>query len=138
MFPRGFGRPADARASWPDTMREMTVVVDEPGRSIEIIMPDAEIIRRQATIAEVTELDRVIGWIQDYALNCRVRGIRVGVVNSVWLGMLHGPVSGRRLLSWRKIGKRLGVSRETARRWYDQAIDRIAAMVNAQDRRQGG
>jgi hypothetical protein len=132
LFPLGFGRPQGHRSGWPEVMREMVLIVTEegPGKGVEVILPPPEIIRYRASIREHTELDEVIGWIQDYAIYCRKKNIRVGFVNVLWLGMRRHPMSGKQLRSWRRIGKDLGVDHKTANRWYDEGIERICVLQN--------
>lgn len=128
MFPRGFGKPMGYKSCLPEPLREMVIYVNEDGKGLEIILPEPEAMKARASIREVTELDTVIGWIQDYALYCRAKNIRKGCIDVMWLGMLHHPASGRRLYSWRKLAKKMGVAEITIRRWYSDGIDRISLM----------
>lgn len=133
LYPRGFGRPQGAKSTWPDTLPEkiIDVIKDEEGKhlGIEIIMPDVKRYKEMASLKEQTELDIVIDWIQDYALYCMERGIRVGCVNALWLGMRRKS-NGEQQISWVRISEIIGCSDKTAKDWYEQGIDRIKAIQN--------
>ncbi len=128
MFPVGFGRPQGHRSGWPETMKEMIIFMQDDGKGLEIIMPEMEVLKARASLREVTELDEVIGWIQDYASYCRRRNIRPACVQLLWDAMRHHHVSGRRIWSWRRLGRKYQISHETARRWYEDGVSRIAML----------
>lgn len=126
LFPIGFGKPQGHRSNWPEAARELIVYMQDDGKGLEIIMPDVEVMREKASMREVTELEEVIGWIQDYASYCKRRNIRAACVQLMWDAMRHHRLTGRRIWSWRRLGKKYGISYETARNWYEGGISRIA------------
>jgi hypothetical protein len=129
MLPRGFGSAPGVKSTWPETMREMLVFMNDEGDGLEIIMPELEEVKPKPSLREITELETVFDWMVDLASYCRRREL-LHLVPAVWLGMLHHPVTGKRIYSWKRLGKRLGRSRQTAERWYEDGIRIITRNQN--------
>jgi hypothetical protein len=136
MYPSGFGRPRGYISAWPEVLRELVIVVTEEGpeKGIEIILPDMEQAKVRPSLKQVTELEMICDWIVDLALYCKERKMP-WIARTVWIAMLHHPVHERRLMGWRKIGKKLHVSHETARRWYGDGIEIITKLQNAKPKK---
>lgn len=129
MFPRGFGTPQGHRSTWPDVMREMVICVDQVGRSLEVIMPDMDILKAKATTKQITELEMVFDWMITLSNYQRRNGLG-NISKVIWLAMLHHPVTGKRLFGWKRISKKMTISHMTAKRWYFNGIDIITRELN--------
>jgi hypothetical protein len=71
-------------------------------------------------------MDEAFGWVglipQDKFVLRRIVGAR----------SLVGPITGRHLYPWRRLGTLLGADHKAVQRWHGQGIDIIVAGVNAQ------
>lgn len=129
MFPRGFGRPQGHKSGWPEALKEMLIFMNDEGDGLEIIVPDFEVAKPKPSLREMNELEMVFDWMRGLAAECKRRRIPY-VARTVWLGMLHNPVTGKRCYSWSRIAKRFSVSRPTPKAWYDDGITIITRQLN--------
>lgn len=130
MLPRGFGCPQGHRSCWPETLKEMLVFMNEEGDGLEIIMPENDRIKLRPSLRQMNEYEKVMDWMIDLALHCRKKEIP-WVINTVWLAMLRYPVCERRVLSWRRIGRKFGKDVKTVQKYYQDGIRIITRLQNA-------
>lgn len=125
MLPRGFGSPQGHRSGWPETLKEMMVFMNEEGDGLEIIMPEIERVRLKPSLRQMNELEMVLDWLVYLGAHCRDRKIP-WVATTVWCGMLHHPITGRKIFSGRRLARKFHVSEASVRRWYSDGIDIIS------------
>lgn len=132
MGPQGFGKPKGYMSGWPEVLREMVLLVHTEGdnKGIEVIMPEVMKVRQYANTKQATELEMVFDWMLLLANYCKDKHMRI-IPRTVWIGMLHNPVTDRRLFSWRRIGKETFCCHLTAKKRYLEGIEIIARLLNA-------
>ncbi|MFT8483349.1 MAG: DUF6362 family protein [Gluconobacter cerinus] len=109
-------RPSGARGFWPD------IVPDE--EDLEWAR-DSDILPPRPTPDDVSRMDLVFSWLTFLGERNENREVRL----VVQLYMRVHPISGKHLLSWEKIGRKLGIGRNTAQRRYLTACCLIAEKI---------
>lgn len=114
-------RPGQACSAWPDILQNFWDVFGhaeqadpEERREIEAQMINR--VRVMATSKQITQLDVVLGWL--WWTKGRERRVIVA-------RMLTHPMSDRPVYSWEKIGKKMGASPRTIRRWHEAGVNAI-------------
>lgn len=123
MLPNTGVWPAGYRSCWPEYIREWGDMIEAP--------KEYNPQRIRPTLPQMNELDQVEDWIVGLANHCKIRH-RTEISRTVAAAMLHHPfIEGRRIYSFRKLGKMFGTSNHTAKGWYMHGLRIIADNVNA-------
>ncbi len=80
--------------------------------------------------AQITRMDEALGWIALIPAETVARGRPGGgavLRRIVGARALVGPVSGKHIYSWRRLGDVLGADHKAVQRWHAQAIGLIVA-----------
>lgn len=122
-------RPAQIRSAHPEVVHEAIEAYGWTEEDMPFAAPSARAI---------TRMDEAFGWIALLTLD-------PGRPGSGERWSRHGPAmyrrlilsrsytnprTGRHVFSWRRLGRVLGTSQETARLWHAQALDRLLGAMN--------
>jgi len=123
-MPKG-ALPRDARSNWPDVVRgyedafaALIGASDEVKRDFS---DSHNRVRVSPSAATVGRMDEVLGWLWRIE---EPRKRRLCLSRS----LIH-PVSGRHVVSFRKLGRMFGLHHETMRAWHDRTLAEIAASL---------
>lgn len=105
-------RPAGARSTWPDYLRDLEDLGWD--RESDEFLP-------RPTADQIDRLDVVLTWIP------LIEDRQQKMV--VHMRMIRHPISGDNRWKWEQIGKRLGVSNHTAKARFDGACAVIARQL---------
>ena len=75
--------------------------------------------------AAITRMDQALSWIRFIPVEQRAERRVVGARAMV------NPLNGRHLVSWRALGRELGVEHHTVQTWHSRGIERIAVRLTA-------
>lgn len=109
--------PSGYRSCMPEVKREFSDLIGA-AKENKISMP-------RPSLRAMSELDLAMDWLSHLGFYCRDKNMSY-VARAVSIGMLHHPLSGRRLYSWRAVAEKMHCSKNTAQAWYDDGIEIIA------------
>jgi len=112
--------PAKYKAAWPDYPQEPS---ESYGYNETTMKPP------QPTASDITDWEEVMEWRFRLSKHCR-RKKCLHFARMVVLGSLGDPITGKRLYSWRKIGKMIKRDHKTAKSWYDSGIQMLTDLLN--------
>lgn len=105
-------RPKGYTSGWPEILREFSDMIEAPKQNTPV--------RLRPTMQQMNEYEEVQGWIVGLGVYCQKKRM-TWVAKATALASLHSPVTGRRVLSFAKIARRMDhVSHQTVRNWYEQ------------------
>lgn len=114
--------PAGYRSCNPEVVRDFADMIGVPH--------DDSPQKMRASTAQVTEYEEVMGWIQSLAEYCKQRKM-IYVARAVCHAMPRKVMTGKRVNSWRAIGRRFGgVDHKTAKSWYEEGVSIIVRQIN--------
>ncbi len=112
-MPAGRLKPADAKAQWPDYVRDnFPGLSDLQTNRIRALAPSAE---------EITIVDLII-WLPNLCADPNKRRV------IHFRAQVH-PIRGSHLLTWGWISTKLQIKQHTAKRWYREGLKEIARNV---------
>lgn len=102
--------PAGAGSAWPEVWREAIEAYGWTEEPVRPAIPDA---------AAITRMDATFAWLplipqERYVLR-RLVAVRA---------LVH-PLSGRHLVTWRRLGRIVGADHHAVKRWHAKGIDAI-------------
>jgi len=136
-MPRG-AFPRDARSNWPDVVRgyedAFAALIGAPDEIKQDFSDAHNRVRVTPSALAVGRMDEVLAWLWRID-DPRKRRLCLS------RALIH-PVSGRHMVSYRKLGRIFGLHHETVRAWHDRALADIAvrlteARVSKEPRRAG-
>lgn len=123
-MPRG-ALPRDARSNWPDVVRgyedAFAALIGAPDEVKRDFSEAHNMVRVAPSAPAVGRMDEVLGWLWRVG-NPRMRRLCLS------RALIH-PVSGRHVVSYRKLGRIFGLHHETVRAWHDRALADIAVSL---------
>lgn len=123
-LPRG-SFPKDSRSSWPDAVRgyeDAFVALVGASREVKQDFSDGyNQVRTAPSARSVGQMDEVLDWLWRFG-DARKRRLCLA------RALIH-PLSGRHVVSYRKLGRIFGLHHETARAWHDRALAEIAMFL---------
>lgn len=121
--------PKEYGTAWPEHLREHLDTLEVVDNSLVVINIEKKMPWPKPDSKQISELDQVLTWLTELAVYCNEKKVP-WVIRTVWIAMLHHPITGKRLYSWRKIGKHLGKSQTTAQDWYEHGVSIISRLQN--------
>ena len=126
--------PKDDRSRWPDVVRGYEdAFVALIGASDEV-KQDFSLgynqVRASPSARSVGRMDEVLEWLWRYT-DQRKRRLCLA------RALIH-PVSGRHVVSYRKLGRMFGLHHDTIRAWHDRALAEIAVALTSEKVAKGG
>ena len=126
--------PKDDRSRWPDVVRGYEdAFVALIGASDEV-KQDFSLgynqVRTSPSARSVGRMDEVLEWLWRFT-DQRKRRL------CLTRALIH-PVSGRHVVSYRKLGRMFGLHHETVRAWHDRALADIAGALTDANVAKGG
>ncbi|MGI9386097.1 MAG: hypothetical protein ACR2OX_01575 [Methyloligellaceae bacterium] len=114
--------PMDERARWPEVMRgaedAFVALVGAAAEVKQDFESDRHEVRVSPSVRAVSRMDEVLDWLW-YFKDPRKRRLCIA------RALIH-PVSGRHVVSFRKLGRIFGLHHDTIRVWHDRALSEIA------------
>jgi len=114
--------PRDDRSNWPDIVRgyeDAFAALIGASESVKGDFADGHNrVRVAPGAAAVGRMDEALDWLW------RIDDVRKGRL-CLCRALIH-PVSGRHVVSYRKLGRMFGLHHETMRAWHDRALAQIA------------
>lgn len=117
-------KPSGYKSCMPDHLREWLDVIEVTADSIKVHHAYQDTGWSPPTAKEITEHDRMQGYILSLGVYCQDKGIP-WVSRAVAKSWPHHPMTGRPLISGRKLAKKLQCNYETLRRWKEDGLDII-------------
>ncbi len=120
-MPRG-ERPQSVQSHWPETARQAEdaffALVGADDQIKQDFSRDHNAVRSAPSARAVARMDEVLNWLW-YLSDERKRRLCLA------RALIH-PVSDRRLVSYRKLGRIFGLHHDTMRAWHDRALSDLA------------
>jgi hypothetical protein len=110
-------RPRGYTSGWPEILRDFSDMIGAPKENSRS--------QPRATMAQMNELEDVETWIVALSAYCREKRIP-WVAKATALSCLRWPLSGKPVMSFSKIGRRMNVSGQSVKNWYEQGVEIIA------------
>lgn len=123
------GRPAGYKSNWPEHIREYLDTLDWTEEGLAVIIHDPPPVKLRPNMRQMNELNEVLDWLFDLGQYCKSREIPY-ITKAIWYGMLHHPISERRIYSWGRLSKIFRCDRKTVQRWYEGGIEIIVKNQN--------
>ena len=125
--------PKDDRSRWPDVVRGYEdAFVALIGASDEVKQDFSRgynQVRASPSARSVGRMDEVLEWLWRYT-DQRKRRLCLA------RALIH-PVSGRHVVSYRKLGRMFGLHHDTIRAWHDRALAEIAVALTGEKMAKG-
>jgi hypothetical protein len=126
-MPRG-ALPRDTRSNWPDVVRgyedAFAALIGAPDELKRDFSDAHNTVRVAPSAPAVGRMDEVLGWLWRVD-DPRKRRLCLS------RALIH-PVSGRHVVSYRKLGRIFGLHHETVRAWHDRALAEIAVSLTGE------
>lgn len=120
-MPRG-ERPQSVRSHWPETARQAEdaffALVGADDQIKQDFSREHNAVRASPSARAVARMEEVLNWLW-YLSDERKRRLCLA------RALIH-PVSDRRLVSYRKLGRIFGLHHDTMRAWHDRALADLA------------
>lgn len=120
-MPRG-ERPQSVRSHWPETARQAEdaffALVGADDQIKQDFSRDHNAVRPAPSARAVARMEEVLNWLW-YLSDERKRRLCLA------RALIH-PISERRLVSYRKLGRIFGLHHDTMRAWHDRALSDLA------------
>lgn len=117
--------PRDARSNWPDVVRgyedAFAALIGASDAQKGDFAEGYNRVRLAPSAAAVGRMDEALDWLW------RIDDVRKRRL-CLCRALIH-PVSGRHIVSYRKLGRMFGLHHETMRAWHDRALAQIATAL---------
>lgn len=117
--------PRDDRSNWPDVVRGYEDAFAALIGASESVKGDFAESRNRVRLtpgaAAIGRMDEALDWLW------RIDDVRKRRL-CLCRALVH-PVSGRHIVSYRKLGRMFGLHHETIRAWHDRALAQIATLL---------
>ena len=119
--PRG-GFPGGERSHWPEIVRNyaefFAAQVQADADHREEMLAGRNAVRIRPLQSQIDQMDEALQWVFDHVENPIHRKIVFA------RAMLH-PLSGRHIVSYRRLGRLLGMDHKAVKVWHDKALEAI-------------